>query len=656
MGRDSAHEREVNSMGTGGGLVVIDFTKQGNAANFTREGWSVQEPDRIWGVGPRSVLRIPLQASLRTMMLEAEIGPLRAPPAITAQLLRVRVNGTMIGAMRLTERSMIRCEIDPALARHDGTQEIQFEFPGFCKLDWFQTIPDGRPLSGWFSFIRLYTTDMFKPGPWFPATHPDFPVINLPPPSPEPASAATSRPIVYTFGLGGTAEQYLGDDWIAGEAGFRWTVATTARLRLPAPTEPGAYALRVDAKAALEAGIDAKAALEAGVDAKAALKAGGDAKAALEAGGGAKAALGAGGGAQKVTIVLDGVAISQLEFDEFGSWVLPLPAELLAGKSLLEFDLIVAGLRPTEIGDGETRLAGVGVSRVAIIPLPSRALLLERGDAKPPRPATVASDMTPAPDNVTLSDRFGDATPDALAAAVETALGVDLAVLARGFESLGADQGFAHAQRALGCDMLHLFSGCECGLTALVQAMTDDLAALIDPAEIKVTTVDGSEARQSISVAKYNLCWRLPDARGKAMTAREVAVMFGYLRRKFFEGLRAGHKIHVLSLERGICLPRAAALLLELRRHGPATLLCVEPATEARRAGTVERVSPGLLRGYVDSAAGGEDGATCLPVPTSLPALTSSQVLTSLQVLTWLQVLGNAALLHRRFGEMMGAR
>jgi hypothetical protein len=579
-------------MGTGGGLVVIDFTKQGNATNFTREGWSVQEPDRIWGVGPRSVLRIPLQASRRTMMLEAEIGPLRAPPAITAQLLRVRVNGTMIGTARLSERSMMRCEIDPALARRDGTQEIQFEFPGFCKLDWFQTIPDGRPLSGWFSFIRLYTTDMFKPGPWFPASHPDFPVITLAPPSPEPVSAATSRPIVYTFGLGGTAEQYLGDDWIAGEAGFRWTIATAARLSLPAPAEPGAYALRIDAKSVLETSGDA----------------------------------------QKVTIVLDGVAISQLEFDEFGSWVLPLPGELLTGKSLLEFDLIVAGLRPTEIGDGETRLAGVGVSRVAIIPLPSRALLLERGDAEPPRPATVASDMTPAPENVTLSDRFGDATPDALAAAVEAALGVELAVLARGFESLGADQGFAHAQRELGCDMLHLFNGCECGLTAVVQAMTDDLAGLIDPAEIKVTCVDGAEARQSVSVEKYNLRWRLPDARGKTMTARDVAVMFGYLRRKFFEGLRAGHKIHVLSLERGICLPRAAALLLELRRHGPATLLCVEPATEDRRAGTVERISSGLLRGYVDSAAGGENGVT------------------------WLPVMGNAALLHRQCGEMVDAR
>jgi hypothetical protein len=62
-------------MGTGGGLVVIDFSEQGNSAYFRRDGWSGQESDRVWGIGPRSVLVVPIQSSGRSIVMEAEIAP-----------------------------------------------------------------------------------------------------------------------------------------------------------------------------------------------------------------------------------------------------------------------------------------------------------------------------------------------------------------------------------------------------------------------------------------------------------------------------------------------------------------------------------------------------------------------------------------------------
>ena len=120
-----------DKMGTGGGLVVIDFSEQGNSAHFRGEGWSGQEPDRVWGIGPRSVLRVPLQSSGRSMMLEAELGPCHAPPEIVGQIVQVRVNGAVIGGSRVQALSVLRCEIDPALARPDGILEIEFECPGF---------------------------------------------------------------------------------------------------------------------------------------------------------------------------------------------------------------------------------------------------------------------------------------------------------------------------------------------------------------------------------------------------------------------------------------------------------------------------------------------------------------------------------------------
>ena len=169
-------------MGTGGGLVVIDFSEWGNSAHFRGEGWSGQEPDRVWGVGPRSVLRVPLQSSGRPMILEAELGPCHAPPEIAGQLVHVHVNGVPVGGIRLTALSVLRCNIDPALARPDGLLEIEFECPGFYVPAGLGDSNDQRPLSCWFTFVRVYTTDMFSPGPHFAASEPDTPEIAVTPP------------------------------------------------------------------------------------------------------------------------------------------------------------------------------------------------------------------------------------------------------------------------------------------------------------------------------------------------------------------------------------------------------------------------------------------------------------------------------------------
>ena len=150
-------------MGTGGGLVVIDFSDQGNSAYFRRDGWSGQESDRVWAIGPSSVVSVPLQASGRAVMLEVELAPGEISRFITGQLVRIRVNGTAIGGARIGSRTMLRCEIDPALAGQQGELRIEFEFPGFYRADLIGASGDDRPMSCWFSFARIYTRDMYKP-------------------------------------------------------------------------------------------------------------------------------------------------------------------------------------------------------------------------------------------------------------------------------------------------------------------------------------------------------------------------------------------------------------------------------------------------------------------------------------------------------------
>ncbi len=120
-------------MGTGGGLVVIDFTETGNSAFFRREGWSGQEPDRVWAIGPHAVLLVPIQASHRPVVLEVELASGQPVPKIMGQIVRIAVNGTALGHVRIASRTMIRAEIAPALIGQDGSLKIEFGFPGFWR-------------------------------------------------------------------------------------------------------------------------------------------------------------------------------------------------------------------------------------------------------------------------------------------------------------------------------------------------------------------------------------------------------------------------------------------------------------------------------------------------------------------------------------------
>jgi len=56
-----------------------------------------------------------------------------------------------------------------------------------------------------------------------------------------------------------------------------------------------------------------------------------------------------------------------------------------------------------------------------------------------------------------------------------------------------------------------------------------------------------------------------------------------------------------------LSLEEMRALTDALRIYGPATVLWCELADEAHQPGTVERIEPGLLKGYMDRFAPGEN-------------------------------------------------
>ena len=537
----------------------------------------------MWGIGPRCVLRIPLQTSGVACILEVELGPCHAPPEISGQIVRINMNGVAIGWTRLDALAMIRCEIAPSVTDGDGLQDIEFEFPGFYQPEMLGRSTDSRPLSAWFSFARLYTTDMFRPGPHFPTSHPDIPVISLMPPL-AGAPVADMKTVTYTFGRGATAFRYMRDGWNLGEANFTWTEGNVSRLELPAPGGSGCYALRLDAWPMTVPGEVPR---------------------------------------QDVTILLDGYVIGQQRLDGRSFWLVPLPRELTEGRTVLPLAFALPDARrPSDFGDSpDSRQLGIALSSIGVIPLPDH--LRAAGSLR--------AEQEASPPPIAVSREFLAVGKATLPTAIEATLKIGPAALARGFESIGTNCEFGIVQRQLGVEVLNLFRFCNVPLPELMLALTDDLKLLADPAAVTVELNDAERREFVVALPAYNLRWHTftyEDQGNQETLARTHGIKLGYLRRKFYEGLSAGRKIYVVKQRPPIAVAQALALLMELNRHGHATLLWVEQALDATRSGEVELLAPGLMRGYVERFAPDND-------------------VESADTADWLRVIANAFLLHQ---------
>ena len=544
-------------MGTGGSFVAIDFCDSGNSAYFRRDGWSQQEPRTVWACGPRASLRVALQAAGRAAVMEAEIDPFRAPPWVSGQIVRIRVNDTDACEAHVTERTMIRCHLDPEMLRPDGMIDIEFLFPSFTVPAFMRFGEDTRPLAAAFAFVRFYTLDMFRPGPAFPPSDPGIPVMELARPAARQrvATRPPSEPHILTFGTAGSAKPWLRKGWSAGEPDMTWTVAPQAEMELPAPRHSGPHVLRFDVTPMVEP---------------------------------AKHPV------QRVTILLNRFVIGQVTCAEPGSWVVPLPAGLTPGGSRLPLTFLLPdAVRPADITDSpDIRLLALAFSQIGLHPLPPGLGFIEN---------LRAHEAGPAPQAV-LSSRFLDERAADLPAAIERTLGMTPAVLPRGFESLGNNCEFGVVQRKLGLDVMNLFRFCNAPFADLVRALADDLRTLLDPAAATLEVHEGGLREYVMSVPAYNIRWHTftpVDTSDADDVLNKHRVRLAYLRRKFFEGLRGGRKIYVVKRAEPISAAQLAALAMELGRHGPRTLLCVEPAAGQRRPGEVEYLGQGLMRGYV---------------------------------------------------------
>jgi hypothetical protein len=246
----------------------------------------------------------------------------------------------------------------------------------------------------------------------------------------------------------------------------------------------------------------------------------------------------------------------------------------------------------------------------------------------PPRYAAVArvrDDDVATPTPIATSSRFLDESIDELPDAVKASLGVETAEVLRHFESLGDNCAFGLAQRKGGCEVLGLLRFGSTPLQNLVIALDDEFRAASARSEMALRLQDGNPGEYNLFIDRYGIRWHTDVYDGEAdeeTTFGQQATRLSYLRRKFYEGLRAGRKIATISRaeprKHPIPLPYAGEpkvweekserlrlgevlpVFLRLNQYGSNTLLYLTRCAHGRRSGTVELVSAGIMRGYVD--------------------------------------------------------
>lgn len=191
---------------------------------------------------------------------------------------------------------------------------------------------------------------------------------------------------------------------------------------------------------------------------------------------------------------------------------------------------------------------------------------------------------------------------------------VAMETIAAFFESLaGTFQGceFGRVQRHYGCEPLGLFRWAQIDIEDLIRAIECRFDGTGTAEQTELLLFDNDEDRFNEHTAEYQVGDKRYRMRMHTFVRRDEMAfdkMFSqstrrlqFLKRKLLEDLAEAQKIFVYKRGHAPLCPRDAQRLSQaLQTHSPDNeLLCVHLSTSDRPAGTVERITPRLLFGYV---------------------------------------------------------
>ena len=588
-----------NPVESGGLSMLVSFEQNGDSVSHRVSGWSFQEKTHIWTIGQTSILRFPSYADKEPLVLELDVAPYVSPPLLLGQILRISVNGHLLGSDYLTERTMLRIKIPADLVVPGNDINITFEHPGYLSPLVLRRHGDARPLAICFFTVRLSSTRAFEangPLAWS-GSKPQlrelaplsqsikdamFPVENV-------THRFSSERTFYGPYRPSPAIAFLREGWAIGQDGpnVTWTNARVSEIELPGTELAGPYLLLLHVIGLV----------------------GGDLP------------------GQEFTVFLDGAVLGSFVARDETVLSIPMPAERVQGRPTLSltFDLPSA-CRPRDIGHGaDSRSLALSFLHIEIETPPPRLSWL----------GFVREDDQGMVVPVASSRKFLDDPPESLVTTLQSQFNMSLIELLGKFESLGINCEFGFVARKLGFEALHLLRFGSIRAGGLVRGLAEDFAAFDQPSEVAIRLSNDEPPEYIFEIERYQGRWHTftyTDKLDKETVLAQQTVKYSYLRRKFFEGLRSSRKIYVFKRDSPLSVAEASALLIELNRHGRNILLYVTLCTNGRPSGMVELVGPGLMRGYITAFAPNDDVGEATD-PT-----------------IWLRLLANAWLLDQDYG------
>jgi hypothetical protein len=189
--------------------------------------------------------------------------------------------------------------------------------------------------------------------------------------------------------------------------------------------------------------------------------------------------------------------------------------------------------------------------------------------------------------------------------------GLTLAELANRFESVGDNCEFGLVQRRCDTEPLGLLRFSGSFSHDIVRGIEQEFTGIGDPADIS-PRLEGDPGKREYMIheRKYGLVYHtfvFEGERTPEVMRQQEATRLKFLRRKFLEELDAGEKIFIFKTSTPVPEPEVLPLFMALNRKVSNTLLWVVPEEPNRPSGTVEVMMNGLLKGYIDRFAPGDN-------------------------------------------------
>ena len=284
--------------------------------------------------------------------------------------------------------------------------------------------------------------------------------------------------------------------------------------------------------------------------------------------------------AQKLTLVINGREIKTSTVRERTSIEYRLPWELFDGRNSIS----VVFKHPNAAKPIDVN----GAADERLIALAFETVTLTRSLEDPQATTTIIA---------TADDASAPLNP------------IPLAELALKFENLGENCEFGLVQRRFGSEPLGLLRFSSTPILKLIDALDMRFQDLGRPDLVDVRA-SGSGKEYMVLDKKFGFLYHpwvnLGDATPKEIHSRECGRL-PFLVTKLIEDLEEGRKIFVYHGMRALSETVVLRLVSALRRYSNATLLWVEVEDAANPAGTVKELTPGLLKGYIDRFAPGEN-------------------------------------------------